>query len=137
MMARRTLANGVLGAVVIASGLAMSTPAQENVSPQGEQIPPPSCLVHRAAWLGGKSGPCSAEDYSNWLTAIQLWRFERRIRQGLTPETIPGVPDFYRLPQLQWIHTDFMQPQMMVEDRCFYDLVAGEYTVDRYADDFD
>jgi iron(II)-dependent oxidoreductase len=30
-----------------------------------------------------------------------------------------------------------MQPQMMVEDRYFYDPVAGKYTVDRYLDDLD
>ena len=30
-----------------------------------------------------------------------------------------------------------MQPQMMVEDRYFYDPVAGRYTVDRYLDDLE
>ena len=30
-----------------------------------------------------------------------------------------------------------MQPQMMVQDRYFYDPVAGKYTVDRYLDDLE
>ena len=31
----------------------------------------------------------------------------------------------------------FIQPQMMVHDRYFYDPVAGKYTVDRYLDDLE
>jgi hypothetical protein len=30
-----------------------------------------------------------------------------------------------------------MQPQMIIEDRYFYDLVAGKYTVDRYLNDLE
>jgi hypothetical protein len=30
-----------------------------------------------------------------------------------------------------------MQPQMMIEDRYFYDPVAQKYTVDRYLDDLE
>ncbi len=34
-----------------------------------------------------------------------------------------------------WAQSSFMQPQMMAEDRYFYDRDTGKYTVDRYLDD--
>jgi formylglycine-generating enzyme required for sulfatase activity len=55
---------------------------------------------------------------------------ERRIRIGYNGAR-------YDLPALQWTQSSFMQPQMMVQDRYFYDPVAGEYTVDRYLDDLE
>jgi len=122
-------------ATMLGAALAASVSAQVYVSPQGEQISPPPCLVQHAIWIAGQSALCTAEDYEDWLEAIQHWRFERRIRQGLTPEKLPGIPDFYALPQLQWIHNEFMQPQMMVQDRYFYDPETRKYTVDKYLDD--
>ena len=38
---------------------------------------------------------------------------------------------------MQWTQSSFIQPQMMVHDRYFYDPVAGRYTVDRYLDDLE
>ncbi len=134
-MPRRSWTALVTGIIVGAALVAASAFAQNHVVPQGEQIPPPSCLVQRGAWEGGSSALCTPEDYANWLEAIQHWRFERRIRQGLTPEKLPGIPDFYALPELQWIHSEFMQPQMMVQDRYFYDPQTHKYTVDRYLND--
>ena len=122
-------------ATTLGAALAASVSAQVRVSLQGEQISPPPCLIQRAIWIAGQSTLCTAEDYRNWLKAIQHWRFERRIRQGLTPEKLPGIPDFYALPQLQWIHNEFMQPQMMVQDRYFYDPETRKYTVNKYLDD--
>ena len=122
---------------IAAAALAVSAAAQDShYRPENQQIPPPSCLIHRGAWQGG-SEPCTPESYASWLKDISHWRFERRIRQGLTAPEFPGLPDFYQLPQLQWIHSEFMQPQMMVQDRYFYDPVAHKYTVDRYLDDLD
>jgi hypothetical protein len=46
-------------------------------------------------------------------------------------------PSRYELPRSQWTQSSFMQPQMMVQDRYFYDPVAGRYTVDRYLDDLE
>ena len=43
----------------------------------------------------------------------------------------------YHLPAFQWAQSAFIQPQMMVQDRYFYDPVAGKYTVDRYLDDLE
>ena len=39
--------------------------------------------------------------------------------------------------RLKWTQSSFIQPQMMVQDRYFYDPVAHSYTVDRYLDDLD
>jgi formylglycine-generating enzyme required for sulfatase activity len=55
---------------------------------------------------------------------------ERRIRIGYDGAR-------YDLPALQWTQSSFMQPQMMVQDRYFYDPIAGKYTVDRYLDDLE
>jgi iron(II)-dependent oxidoreductase len=83
-------------------------------APQGDQIP----------------GPPAPADFSAWLNDIQHWRDERRIRIGYSGKE-------YERPELAWSQRDFIQPQMMIEDRYFYDPVAGKYTVDRYLDDLD
>ncbi|MGH9588729.1 MAG: formylglycine-generating enzyme family protein [Acidobacteriaceae bacterium] len=121
-------------ACVAAATLPICAVAQ--VRGTGEPIDPPSCLIHRGVWEGG-STPCTAESTNDWLKDITHWRFERRIRQGLAAPEFEGIPDFYKLPALQWIHSEFIQPQMMVQDRYFYDPVARRYTVDRYLDDLD
>ncbi|MDR3792164.1 MAG: SUMF1/EgtB/PvdO family nonheme iron enzyme, partial [Terracidiphilus sp.] len=46
-------------------------------------------------------------------------------------------PARYQIPALQWTQSSFIQPQLMVHDRFFYDPVAGRYTVDRYLDDLE
>ena len=72
--------------------------------------------------------PCTSEDHEMWLKDIQHWRAERRIRIGYNG-------DRYAIPELQWTQSSFFQPQMMVQERYFYDPAAGRYTVDRYLDD--
>ena len=74
------------------------------------------------------SGPANPADFSAWLADISQWRVERLIRAGFDDSQ-------YARPELQWAQRNFVQPQMMVEDRYFYDPVAGKYTVDRYLDD--
>ncbi|HKW99954.1 MAG TPA: formylglycine-generating enzyme family protein [Bryobacteraceae bacterium] len=83
-------------------------------APQGDQIP----------------GPASPADFPAWLHDIRHWRAERKIRIGYS-----GAE--YERPELRWAQRDFIQPQMMIEDRYFYDPVARKYTVDRYLDDLD
>ena len=97
--------------------------------PEGQQIPPLSYLILRGAWETGCL-PCSGRKLQAWLDDIRHWHNKRRIRIGYDSVR-------YEMPALKWTQSSFIRPQMMVEDRCFYDLVAGEYTVDRYADDFD
>jgi formylglycine-generating enzyme required for sulfatase activity len=75
-------------------------------------------------------GPPTPADFPAWLADIEHWRAERRIRIGYDDAE-------YRRPEFQWTQSSFIQPQMMVEDRYFYDPVAGKYTVDRYLDDLE
>ena len=96
-------------------------------APKGQQIPVPDCLTMKGAWEGG-SKPCTQEDQKAWLADITHWRNERRIRIGYNGSR-------YDLPAFKWTQSSFMQPQMMVQDRYFYDPVAHKYTVDRYLDD--
>src|SRR5258708_16326692 len=99
-------------------------------SPIEQQIPVPECLsAAKDLWLAG-SKQCSETEHESWLADIRHWRDERRIRIGYDGSR-------YAMPALQWAQSSFIQPQMMVHDRYFYDPVAGKYTVDRYLDDLE
>ncbi len=118
------------GLVLAAAILTLPLRAQDTrYNPTGQQIPPPPCLSLRAAWEGG-GAPCTQSTHQQWLADVTHWRAERRIRIGYDPSR-------YEMPALQWTRSSFMQPQMMVHDRAFYDPAAGKYTVDRYLDDLD
>lgn len=75
-------------------------------------------------------GPPNANEFAAWLADIQHWRAERRVRMGYN-----GAE--YARRELTWTQRSFVQPQMMAEERYFYDPVAGRYTVDRYLDDLE
>jgi iron(II)-dependent oxidoreductase len=92
-----------------------------------QQIPGPKCLERKGAWEGG-SQACSPEDHQQWLSDLTHWRKERLIRIGYDGSR-------YELPALRWTQSSFIQPQMMVHDRFFYDPGSRRYTVDRYLDD--
>ena len=118
------------GVLILAAILGAHLGAQDtHAAPKGQQIPPPPCFTMHGAWEGGYV-PCTAFSHREWLADIKHWRDERRIRIGYDPSR-------YEMPQLQWTQHSFIQPQMMVHDRYFYDLVAGKYTVDRYLDDLE
>jgi formylglycine-generating enzyme required for sulfatase activity len=94
-------------------------------------IAPPSCLSFPLKdEFEAASADCPPDIHDLWLRDITRWREERRIRIGYDDSR-------YRMPELQWAQSSFMQPQMMVEDRYFYDPAAHEYTVDRYLDDLE
>jgi iron(II)-dependent oxidoreductase len=97
--------------------------------PDRQQIPTPGCLVMKGAWEGG-STPCTQNEHDSWLADIRHWREERRIRIGYENSR-------YDFPALKWTQSSFFQPQMMAEDRYFYDPIAHRYTVDRYLDDLE
>ena len=120
-----------LAAIVLASvAWTIPTLAQDSqYKPVNQQIPPPTCLTLKGAWEGGYTA-CTDATHQLWLTDVTHWRAERRIRIGFDDAR-------YRLPALQWAQSAFIQPQMMVQDRYFYDPVAHKYTVDRYLDDLD
>ncbi len=65
-----------------------------------------------------------------WRAAMLDWRREHRMRMGYDGSE-------YTRPELLWTQRNFVHTQMMVEDRYFYDPVAGRYTVDRYLDDLE
>jgi gamma-glutamyl hercynylcysteine S-oxide synthase len=107
-----------------------SARAQDSDSaPRGgsQQFSAPGCFAEHGAWEGG-SRPCTQMDFDDWIKDLTHWRTERKIRIGYNSQR-------YQLPAFQWAQSAFMQPQMMVHDRYFYDPVAGKYTVDRYLDD--
>ncbi|MGB3268718.1 MAG: SUMF1/EgtB/PvdO family nonheme iron enzyme [Rhodanobacter sp.] len=66
----------------------------------------------------------------DWVRELTDWRREHLVRIGYDDAN-------YRRPELQWAQRNFVHAQMMVEDRYFYDPVAGKYTVDRYLDDLE
>jgi gamma-glutamyl hercynylcysteine S-oxide synthase len=118
------------GLLALSAALSLSAIAQDShFSPKGQQIPPPPCFTLRGAWEGG-SIPCTELTHQEWLKDVTHWRTERLIRIGFDPAR-------YQMPELKWTQSGFMQPQMMVQDRYFYDPVAGKYTVDRYLDDLE
>jgi len=123
---RRSAAIVLIG---IATMLPVSTAQDTKYQPTGQQIPSPECLTLRGAWEGGYT-PCTDATHQQWLNDITHWRMERRIRTGYNDAR-------YRMPALRWTQSSFIQPQMMVQDRYFYDPVAHKYTVDRYLDDLE
>src|SRR5437879_2197422 len=64
------------------------------------------------------------------VDCIRPRRAERLIRAGYSSKE-------YERPELAWSQRDYVQPQMMIDDRFFYDAAAGKYTVDRYLDDLE
>ncbi|HWT66366.1 MAG TPA: hypothetical protein VN151_09645, partial [Terracidiphilus sp.] len=96
--------------------------------PVWEQLPGPPCAAIPEWNSQGQPGTCTPQTTAAWLRDITHWRSERRIRAGYDDA-------LYRDPSLQWTQSSFVQPQMMVHDRFFYDSVARRYTVDRYLAD--
>ncbi len=110
--------------------LAVTAAAQDTLyQPVGQQIPAPICMNLHNAWESPQM-ICLPFAHERWLADLQHWRTERRIR-------IAYDPSRYEIPALKWTQSSFMQPQMMVHDRYFYDPAAGRYTVDRYLDDLE
>jgi gamma-glutamyl hercynylcysteine S-oxide synthase len=98
------------------------------VHPVFEQIPGPSCAATPEWNAPSPAATCSGMQLSDWLRDITHWRAERLIRVGFEDS-------LYRDPELLWTQSSFIQPQMMVHDRKFYDLSTRKYTVERYLDD--
>lgn len=97
--------------------------------PDGDQLPGPDCFLPVKP-VQGQPKVCTADDYQVWLDDITHWRAEVRLRAGFSRQD-------YDRPDLKWTQSCFIQPQMMVEDRYFYDPITGKYTVDRYLDDLE
>ena len=122
----RTVCFGILSLAIPIASTAQYTlyPATD------QQIPAPDCMNLHFAWNSVLVPVCTPYTHENWLKDVQHWRSERRIR-------IAYDPSRYETPALRWTQSSFIQPQMMAQDRYFYDPVAGRYTVDRYLDDLE
>jgi gamma-glutamyl hercynylcysteine S-oxide synthase len=126
-------ANGLLLASV-SFALAFHVCAQDTrYVPEGEwkqlMISAPSCLMPKQEWEVD-SGECATNIHELWLDDVRHWRNEHKVRIGYDDSR-------YRMPGLRWIQSSFIQPQMMVEDRYFYDPTTRKYTVNRYLDDLE
>ncbi len=97
-----------------------AAPQDTRSAPKNQLIPAPACLTLKGAWEGGYT-PCTAATHEQWLDDIRHWRNERKIRTGLTLNDRR-----YKEPALRWTQSSFMQPQMMVHDRYFYDPVSRQ-----------
>jgi formylglycine-generating enzyme required for sulfatase activity len=75
-------------------------------------------------------GPADASATAAWHAAIAELRVDARDRYGLSDRE-------YARPELKWAQSSFVQPQMMIHDRCFYDPARRAYTVDRYLGDLE
>jgi len=96
----------------------------------GEQMDGPSCAGLPQWFMRSPAHTCSNAELHAWLGEIRHWRAEYRIRIGANG-------DSYEKPELAWTLSSFVQPQMMVHDRFFFDASTGRYTIDRYLDDVD
>ncbi len=96
--------------------------------PVSEQIPGPKCSSLPEEDSPNKPKICSPAEINAWLEDIRHWRIEHYIRMGYESAE-------YDRADLKWTQSSFIQPQMMVHDRYFYDPEMRQYTVDRYLDD--
>ncbi len=132
---KKSMRLGLLAAIVALTSSAGLLPVRaqdSNYRPVGQQIPPPACYTLMEAWEDLRAGqgpaPCTPQLQQEWLKDIRHWKAERRIRIGYDDAR-------YRMPELKWAQSSFIQPQTMVQDRYLYDPVLHKYTVDRYLDD--
>ncbi|HUV68528.1 MAG TPA: SUMF1/EgtB/PvdO family nonheme iron enzyme [Terracidiphilus sp.] len=121
----RNLSIAISLAAIIAAAAAQDT----HYRPEGQQIPVPNCTLH-SAWESAAAATCPPNIHEQWLSDIQHWRTERRIRVSFDPSR-------YNLPAFHWTQSSFIQPQLMVHDRYFFDPATNRYTVDRYLDDLE
>jgi len=100
--------------------------------PQGNQFPGPGQGAGGLAWVAEmrQATGDSGTEREAWFRDLKTWRHERLARMGYDDSE-------YRRPEFLWTQRDFFQPQMMAEERYFYDPVEGKYTVDRYLDDLE
>lgn len=136
MISARTVRLGTLVCAFACSALAASSPAPassalEPFQIEGSQITGPDQQNRGGAdWFeqmnNWKREPGAAHDA--WLRALKAWRRD-------TLERIKYDGSRYDLSELKWSQRDFVQPQVMAEDRYLYDPSTGQYTVTRLLDD--
>src|SRR5690349_3607980 len=110
----------VLMFVIVLLGVHQLQGQDTKFPPKREQIPGPPIKgeqIEHCCWTSGETGT-STHDFQTWLRDLQHYRLETLIRAGYIDEQ-------YKRPELQWAQRSFIQPQMMMQDRYFYNPVAG------------
>jgi gamma-glutamyl hercynylcysteine S-oxide synthase len=128
---RKRITDFAVGAVAILilliSGVVIR--AQDTAYPPvWEQIPGPKCALVPQGDSLNKPKTCTRAEIDDWLEDLRHWRSEHYVRMGYDSAE-------YDRPDLKWTQSSFIQPQMMVHDRYFYNPETRQYTVDRYLDD--
>src|SRR5271157_4149387 len=104
---------GVMKTAIAFIGVLLCARAEEaGFAPQGPLLPSPARSVTGPAWRVEREEGRSvhAADYEAWYAAAVRWRTKR-----LAQINYSGAE--YARPELQWTQCNFIQPQMMVEDR--------------------
>ena len=70
-------------------------------------------------------GPTDTSETKNWLTQIEQWRKIEKTKLAYNDS-------HYKGKDIQWVRKNFIQTQMMVQERSFYDPINNQYTVDKY-----
>lgn len=93
----------------------------------GQQLATPECYTNGFKPGPGGKTPCDPSVHDAWWKEIKQYRVSFKQKVGYKDSR-------YRNPDLTWAQKSFIQPQMMVHDRDFYDPETGKYTVDKYLD---
>jgi hypothetical protein len=121
-------ARSILAAALFALGPGVVLPQDPPIQVKPQQIEGPSCASVPVWQSLAAAALCRDDELMAWLEGAIAWRKAQRIRVGFRD-------DEYRRPDLAWTQTDYIQTQMMVHERFFYDPVSRRYTVSRYLDD--
>ena len=115
--------------IVAALGVSSAIFAQDtHFPPQGAYIPSVECHIDDQGSFPLR--PCTPAELEAWRRDIRHWRTEEFLRIGYD-----GTQ--YERSELNWTQSSYIQAQMMVEDRFFYDPERRTYTVDRFLDDLE
>ena len=124
--------SATLLACILTGMLGRTVAAAAEIEPKWSQIPGPGEDAKDDDWFARMTDwqhdPTAA--HKEWIAAMRAWR-EKRLA------AIPYNDSQYRRPDLLWTQRDFVQPQVMVEDRYLYDPSTRRYTVSRLLDDLD
>ena len=112
-----------LGASELAAAPVIEVRGSQILGPDQQDLGEPDWLARLNNWKRDTEG-----QYAPWLAAMQTWRSTRLAQIGYDDAD-------YRRPELRWTQHDFVQTQVMMEDRYLYDPATRRYTVTRFLDD--
>jgi gamma-glutamyl hercynylcysteine S-oxide synthase len=70
-------------------------------------------------------GPNDTTEIQGWLAELEYWRQVEKAKLDYKDKN-------YNFKEVQWIKNNFIQTQMMAQERSFFDPIKNEYTVDKY-----